>query len=127
MSVRFSPDACPGCGEELHPKYSTYRHGTRGLLFPLGLIGGMLAVLGLLALSFWGAFLLADELFGNVALKRRERGALTFLLQIPMFALVVWGSRVGFRALHRLPRTFTAGCEKCSWTGPCKVYETAEV
>jgi hypothetical protein len=126
MSVRFSPDACPGCGESLRPKYSTYRHGTRSWLFPLGLIGGMFAVIGLLALSFVGGFALAGELFGNAGLKDRELGVLTFLLQIPMFALVVFGARTGFRALNRLPRTFTAGCETCTWTGPCKVYDTAE-
>ena len=127
MSVRFSPDACPGCGEPLRPKYSTYRHGTRGWLFPVGLVGGMFAVIGLLALSFLAAFVLAEELFGDAALKRREKGILTFLLQIPMWVLVVWAARVGFRVLHRLPRTFTASCETCTWTGPCKVYEGAEV
>ncbi|MBN9121188.1 MAG: hypothetical protein J0I06_18890 [Planctomycetes bacterium] len=126
MSVRFSPDACLGCGEPLRPKYSTYRHGTRGPLFTLGLVGGMFAVLGLLAVSFLGGFALADELFANANLPDREKGALTFLIQIPMFALVVVAARLGFRALHRLPRTFTVGCETCTWTGPCKVYE-AEV
>jgi len=126
MSVRFSPDACPGCGEPLRPKYSTYRAGTRGWMFPVGLIGGMLAVIGLLAVSFLGGFALAGELFGNAGLQDREMGALAFLLQLPMFALVVLVARIGFRALHRLPRTFEAGCETCTWTGPCKVYESAE-
>lgn len=127
MSVRFSPDACPGCGEPLRPKYSTYRHGTRHWLFPVGLLGGMVAILVLLALSFWAAFELGDEFFGDAGLKRREKGILTFLLQIPMFVLIVYGAKVGWRAIHRLPRTFTAGCETCTWTGPCKVYENTEI
>ena len=42
-------------------------------------------------------------------------------------ALICLAARAGFRALNRLPRTFEAGCETCTWTGPCKVYETAEV
>jgi hypothetical protein len=125
MSVRFSPDACPGCGEPLRPKYSTYRGATRGPLFPIGLLVGMAVVLALLAASFLGGFALADELFRNANLPARDKGVLTFLLQIPMFALVVWAARVGFRALNRLPRTFTTGCETCPWTGPCKVYENA--
>jgi hypothetical protein len=126
MSVRFSPDACPGCGEPLRPKYSTYRHGTRHWLFSAGLVGGAVAILALIALSFWGAFVLADVLFGNAGLLRRDQGVLTFLLQIPMLALIAWGAKIGWRALHRLPRTFEAGCETCTWTGPCRVYETTE-
>ena len=128
MSVRFSPDACPGCGEPLRPKYSTYRHGTRSWLFPAGLIGGMVAILVLLVLSFWAAFALSDEFFGDAGLPRRDKGVLTFLIQIPMFVLIVYGARIGWRLLHRLPRTFFAGCETCTWTGPCRVYENpAEV
>jgi hypothetical protein len=127
MSVRFSPEVCPGCGEPLQPKYSTYRHGTRGLLFPLGLIGGLFAVPILLGVSFVVAFVLASKLFGNAGLKDREFGVLIFLIQLPMFAVVALLARGGFRLLNRLPRTFTAGCETCTWTGPCKVYENAEV
>lgn len=123
MGVRFSPDACPGCGEPLRPKYSTYRHGTRSLLFPVGLVGGVFAVAGLIALSFVAAVLLATELFGDAGLTRREKGMLTFLLQIPMFVLIAWAARAGWRGLHRLPRTFETGCPTCTWTGPCKVYE----
>lgn len=126
MSVRFSPSACPGCGGPLQPKYSTYRHGTRSLLFPAGLIGGILAVSVLILVSFTATLLLTEVIFGDAGLQRREKGILAFLLQIPMFVLIVWGSRVGWRLLHRLPRTFATGCEKCSWTGPCKVYEHAE-
>lgn len=126
MSVRFSPDACPGCGDPLRPKYSTYRSGTRGLLFPLGLLGGMAAVLVLFALTFWAAAVLTEQLVGNAGLLPREKGAVMFLLQIPMVALIVWGARVGWGALHRLPKTFACGCETCTWTGPCKVYETAD-
>ena len=125
MSVRFSPDACPGCGEPLRPKYTTYRDGTRGPLFAMGLFGGMAVVLALLTVAFLGGFALADALFGNAKLPDREKGALAFLIQIPMFALVVFAARVGFRALFRLPRTFTASCGTCTWTGPCKVYENA--
>ena len=127
MSVRFSPDACPGCGEPLRPKYSTYRHGKLHWLFRVGLVGGGFAILGLIALSFWGAAVLTEELFGDAGLQRREKGTLMFLLQIPMIALVVWGAKIGWRALHRLPRTFETGCETCTWTGPCRVYETTEV
>jgi hypothetical protein len=127
MNVRFSPDACPGCGEPLRPKYTTYRDGTRGPLFPLGLVGGMVAVLGLLWLSFLGGFAIVGAFFGDAGLKDREMGALAFLIQIPMFALVALAARAGFRLLNRLPRTFTAGCQTCTWTGPCKVYETTEV
>jgi hypothetical protein len=123
MSVWFSPDACPGCGEPLRPKYSVYRHGTRHWLFPVGIVGGSFAVLALIALSFWGAFELAEELFGAAPLLKRERGILTFLVQVPIIALIVLGARVGWRVLFRLPRTFEAGCLTCTWTGPCKVYE----
>ena len=126
MSVRFSPDMCPGCGDPLRPKYSTYRNGTRGPLFPLGLLGGMAATLSLLVLSFWVAAVIARALFGNAGLTLRELGALTFVVQLPLFALVVFAVRVGWAALHRLPKTFTAGCETCTWTGACKVYETYE-
>src|SRR5690242_1976433 len=109
MSVRFSPDACPGCGEPLRPKYSTYRTGTRSWLFPAGLIVGVVAVAGLILLSFWASSILTEELFGEAPLKRREKGMLTFLLQIPMVVLIVYGARIGWRLLHRLPRTFFAG------------------
>lgn len=127
MSVRFSPDACPGCGEPLRPKYTAYRDSTRGPLFPLGLIGGMFAVIALLAAAFLGGLALIEELFRNANLPGREKGALALLIQIPMFVIVGLTARTGFRLLHRLPRTFTAGCETCTWTGPCKVYETTEV
>ena len=110
MSVRFSPDACPGCGEPLRPKYSTYRTGTRSWMFPVGLVGGMFAVIALLAASFVGGFALAGELFGNAGLADREMGALAFLLQLPMFALIGLAARTGFRLLNRLPRAFEAGC-----------------
>jgi len=123
MSVRFSPDACPGCGEPLRPKYSTYRSGTRGLLFPLGLLGGMVAVIALLWASFWCAFALTNALFADANLPRRDMGFLAFLFQIPMVVLIVWVARTGWGWLHRLPKKFAAGCETCSWTGPCKVYE----
>jgi hypothetical protein len=123
MSARFSPDACPGCGEPLRPKYSVYRHGTRHWLFPVGLVGGSLGVLALIALSFWGAFELAEEVFGGAAILRRERGILTFLIQVLLIALIVIGARIGWRLLFRLPRTFEAACQTCTWTGPCKVYE----
>jgi hypothetical protein len=125
MSVRFSPDAGPGCGEPLRPKYSTYRTGTRSWLFQAGLVGGVFAIAGLIVLSFWGAAILTEELFRDAPLARREKGMLTFLLQIPMVGLIVFGARIGWRLLHRLPRTFFTGCETCTWTGPCKVYENS--
>jgi hypothetical protein len=123
MSVRFSPDACPGCGEPLRPKYSTYRTGKRSRLFPAGLIVGVVAIAALILLSFWGAAILTEELFADAPLARREKGMLTFLLQIPMVLLIVFGARIGWRLLHRLPRTFFTGCQTCTWTGLCKVYE----
>jgi hypothetical protein len=125
MGVRFSPDACPGCGEPLRPKYSTYRFGARHWLYRVGLVGGAFAVLGLGALTFWGAFELAEVLLGDAGLGRRDRGVLTFLIQLVMLALIGVGARVAWGALHRLPRTFTAGCETCTWTGPCQVFETS--
>jgi hypothetical protein len=127
MSVRFSPDACPGCGEPLRPKYSTYRSGTRSWLFSLGLITGIVGIASLIVLSFFGASLLTQEFFGNAGLKRREIGMLTFLIQIPLVIVIVLVARTGWRLLHRLPRTFFTGCETCPWTGPCRVYENAEV
>jgi hypothetical protein len=123
MAVRFEPACCPGCGEPLRPKYSTYRHGTRSWLFPAGLVGGAIGVLVLLALSFWAAFELNAAAFAGAGLQRRESGMLTFLLQAPMVVLIGFGARAGWRALHRLPRTFGAGCGTCSWTGPCRVFE----
>lgn len=127
MGVRFSPDVCPGCGEPLRPKYTTYRNATRGPLFPLGLIGGLFAVPALLGASFVVAFVVALEFFGNAGLRDREMGVLIFLIQLPMFAVIALLARAGFRVLTRLPRKFTAGCEACNWTGACKVYENAEV
>jgi hypothetical protein len=126
MSVRFSPDACPGCGEPLQPRYSTYRTGTRGPLFPLGLVAGVVGTLALLGLSFWGAAVIAGAVFGNAGLTRRELGVLTFLVHLPLLALLVAAVRAGWIALHRLPKTFHTGCETCTWTGPCKVYERSE-
>lgn len=128
MSVRFSPDACPGCGEPLRPKYTTYRTGTRHWLFPAAIIGGLLATLSSIPVILWGVGHLAQVLFGDLGLQRSEMGILYFLLLLPFGAVVVRLNRIGWRLIHRLPRTFAAGCETCTWTGPCKVYEnTAEV
>lgn len=124
MSIRFSPDACPGCGSPLRPKYSTYRIGARHWLFPAALVGGMLATLALIPVILWGVGQLAEFLLGDLGLQRREMGVLYFFLLIP-FGVAVWRlNMIGWRVIHRLPRNFTAGCETCTWTGPCKVYET---
>jgi hypothetical protein len=126
MSVRFSPEECPGCGEPLRPKYSTYRQGARSWLFPVGIVGGGFAVLALLALAFLGGLAIAGAIARAAGLNDREMGLLALLCQIPLFALVALGARVGWGMLHRLPRTFESGCGTCTWTGPCKVYESGE-
>ena len=127
MSIRFSPAACPGCGSPLRPKYSTYRIGARHWLFPAALVGGILATLALIPVILWGVGHLAQLLFGDLGLQRREMGVLYFFLLIPFGGAVWCLNMIGWRLIHRLPRNFTAGCETCTWTGPCKVYEnTAE-
>lgn len=122
MSIRFSPAACPGCGSPLRPKYSTYRIGARHWLFPAAIVGGMLATVALIPVILWGVGQLAEFLLGDLGLQRREMGVLYFLMLIPFGALVVRLNLIGWRLIHRLPRTFAAGCEACTWTGPCRVY-----
>ena len=88
----------------------------------------MLATLALIPVILWGVGHLAELLFGELGLQPREMGVLYFLLLIP-FGMVLWRlNLIGWRLIHRLPRNFTAGCETCTWTGACQVYEqTAEV
>ena len=124
LIVRFSPLQCPVCDAPVAARYSQYRHASRHPLFGVLLVAGVIAIIVISLLSLWGAAILTAWAVDGQWLRRKERGMIYFLAFAATLPVIVWLSRLWWRAIHRLPRQFEYECEACRWVGPCLVSES---
>jgi hypothetical protein len=74
-------------------------------------------------LALWSTGTLVGRLTDGLGWPQEERGLVFFLAFVATLPAVCYATRWWWRSVNRLPRRFVARCERCGWSGPCRVYE----